>query len=64
MQILKQLSDSLINRTDTTFLRYMYHILPWENRMTALVGPRGVGKTTLLLQYIKLHLNTADTLIY
>ncbi len=62
MQILKQLSDSLINRTDTTFLRYMYHILPWENRMTALVGPRGVGKTTLLLQYIKLHLNTADTL--
>lgn len=40
----------------------MYHILPWENRMTALVGPRGVGKTTLLLQYIKLHLNTADTL--
>ena len=62
MQILKQLSDSLINRTDTTFLRYMYHILPWENRMTALVGPRGVGKTTLLLQYIKLHLNTTDTL--
>ncbi len=62
MQILKQLSDNLINRTDTTFLRYMYHILPWENRMTALVGPRGVGKTTLLLQYIKLHLNTTDTL--
>lgn len=30
--------------------------------MTALVGPRGVGKTTLLLQYIKLNLNLNDTL--
>ncbi len=30
--------------------------------MTALVGPRGVGKTTLLLQYIKLNLQTKDTL--
>lgn len=62
MQILKQLSDRLISRIDTSFLRYMYHILPWENRMTALVGPRGVGKTTLLLQYIKLNLNLNDTL--
>ncbi len=62
MQILKQLSDRLISRTDTSFLRYMYRILPWENRMTALVGPRGVGKTTLLLQYIKLNLNLDDTL--
>ena len=62
MQILKQLSDNLINHTDTSFLRYMYHIFPWENRMTALVGPRGVGKTTLLLQYIKLNLSTTDTL--
>ena len=30
--------------------------------MTAIVGPRGVGKTTLLLQYIKLHLSTKDAL--
>ena len=62
MQLLKQLSDNLIVRTDTTFRRYMYDRLPWENRMTALVGPRGVGKTTLLLQYIKLNLSLNDTL--
>ena len=62
MELLKQLSDALIRRTDTGFLRYMYHQIPWENRMTALVGPRGVGKTTLLLQYIKLNLQTKDTL--
>lgn len=62
MELLKQLSDSVIKSTDTRFLRYMYHLVPWENRMTAIVGPRGVGKTTLLLQYIKLHLSTKDAL--
>lgn len=62
MELLKQLSDSAVKSTDTRFLRYMYHLIPWENRMTAIVGPRGVGKTTLLLQYIKLHLSTKDAL--
>lgn len=62
MKLLKQLSDSLIKRVDTRYLRYMYHQIPWGNRMTALVGPRGVGKTTLLLQYIKLNLQPKETL--
>ena len=62
MELLKQLSDNLIKHTDTRYLRYMYHKIPWGNRMTALVGPRGVGKTTLLLQYIKLNLRMNDTL--
>lgn len=62
MEFLKQLSDALIKRTKTDFLRYMYHIIPWKNRMTALIGPRGVGKTTLILQYIKLNLSLKDTM--
>lgn len=62
MELLKQLSNNLIQRIDTRYLRYMYHLIPWQNRMTALVGPRGVGKTTLLLQYIKLHLSLSNTL--
>lgn len=62
MQLIKQISDTLVKRTDTRFLRYMYDKLPWENRMTALVGPRGVGKTTLLLQYIRLNLDVQETL--
>ncbi len=62
MELLKQLSDNLIKRTDTRYLRYMYRQIPWANRMTAIVGPRGVGKTTLLLQYIKLNLQIGDTL--
>ncbi len=33
--------------------RYLYSTFNIKNRLTGLVGPRGVGKTTLLLQYIK-----------
>lgn len=62
MERLKQISDALIRRTDTLFLRYMYDRIPWDNRMTAIVGPRGVGKTTMLLQYAKQNLNPSETL--
>ena len=27
----------------------------WDERLSAIIGPRGVGKTTLILQYIKQH---------
>lgn len=33
--------------------RYLYPMFQITNRLTGLIGPRGVGKTTLLLQYIK-----------
>lgn len=39
--------------TPTGFKRYMYHRLPWEARLVGLMGPRGVGKSTMVLQYIK-----------
>ena len=35
-----------------SFHRYMYDRLPWESRMFGLVGPRGVGKSTLFLQHL------------
>ena len=33
--------------------RYLYPQFELRGRLTGLVGPRGVGKTTMLLQYIK-----------
>lgn len=41
--------------TISTFHRYMYDQVSWDARMFGLVGPRGVGKTTMILQYIKEH---------
>jgi uncharacterized protein len=52
----------LLKETDTRFFRYIYAEINWESRMIGLTGPRGVGKTTLVLQHIKKNLNLAETL--
>lgn len=38
--------------TPTKFERYMVSEIPWNDRMIGLVGPRGVGKSTLVKQQI------------
>ncbi|MDP2336049.1 MAG: AAA family ATPase [Bacteroidota bacterium] len=52
----------LLKETDTGFFRYIYAEVNWKSRMIGLTGPRGVGKTTLVLQHIKKNLNPAETL--
>lgn len=34
------------------FVRYKHEVIDWSLRMVGLVGPRGVGKSTLVLQHI------------
>lgn len=62
MERLFEYSNKLINEVDTSFLRYMHNEINWKSRMIGLIGPRGVGKTTLVLQYIKQNLNPQETL--
>lgn len=47
--------DALLSQTDERFHRYLYTAIDWNARMVGIVGPRGVGKTTMVLQYIKEH---------
>lgn len=47
--------EGQLKQTASTFHRYMYHQVNWTSRMFGLVGPRGVGKSTMVLQYIKEH---------
>jgi len=54
--------ESQLKATDMRFHRYMYDKLPWQDRMFGLVGPRGVGKSTLMLQYVKTHREEENTL--
>lgn len=35
------------------FKRYMFDKLPWGARLVGLMGPRGVGKSTMVLQHLK-----------
>lgn len=44
--------------------RYLYPHFELRNRLTGLVGPRGVGKTTLLLQFIKNELYKDKSCFY
>ena len=62
MERLNEQFKRLIERTDVTHLRYLHSIIDWNNRLTAIVGARGVGKTTLILQHIKLFHKFQDTL--
>lgn len=52
----------MLTLTDTRYLRFLYEQINWSSRMIGIVGPRGVGKTTMLLQHIKLHLPVDETL--
>jgi len=44
--------------------RYVYKEFTIKSRLTGLIGPRGTGKTTLLLQYIKEKIEDKDECIY
>ncbi|MFT7121935.1 MAG: putative AAA+ superfamily ATPase [Neolewinella sp.] len=50
---LRQLSDLLIDRAPETIVRGYINILRQKSRFVGLRGSRGVGKSTLLLQYAK-----------
>lgn len=43
----------------TRFRRYMYDVLPENARMVGLIGPRGVGKSTLILQKVNHSLESS-----
>jgi len=47
--------EGQLQQTISPFHRYMYNRVSWQSRMFGLVGPRGVGKSTMILQYIKEH---------
>ena len=53
-----------LNRVSTNFTRYLYTEIHWSNRLIAIIGSRGTGKTTMLLQHIKLNfpLNSGEVL--
>jgi len=55
----------LVSRTEPDFVRYLYSRINWNNRLIAIVGSRGVGKTTMLLQHIQQNYDVySDEVLY
>lgn len=53
MQNLVRYSDALIAEVNLNFTRYLYESIKWDDRLLGITGARGIGKTTLMLQYIR-----------
>ncbi len=64
IQLAFDVSVARIREVETRFHRYLYSDIDWNVRILALNGPRGVGKTTMFLQYLKEHPSEAEKALY
>ena len=48
--------------TCSDFHRYLYNDVNWNARMVAITGARGVGKSTMVLQYLKTQISDCKVL--
>jgi predicted AAA+ superfamily ATPase len=62
MESLFATSQLLISRVDTTYVRDKHNEIDWNSRLVAILGARGTGKTTMILQHICLHNTTSQAL--
>lgn len=53
-----------IAKIDLRFKRYLYNQINWNARIISIKGARGVGKTTMLLQYILENYEDIDQTLY
>jgi len=64
MEFLIIKSDRLVQDTNINFIRYLYRNIEWNNRLIGIVGAKGTGKTTLLLQHIKQNFAEKSKALY
>ena len=53
-----------IAKVNLRFKRYLYEQINWNARIISIKGARGVGKTTMLLQYILENYENLDQTLY
>ena len=54
MEKLIQRYNNQIDKINTKFVRYLQNDVNWDARLNAILGTRGVGKTTMIFQHIKM----------
>ncbi len=64
METLFEKSYQKTERVQTNFVRSLMNDIQWNSRLIGIRGARGVGKTTLLLQRIKLAFPKDNSVLY
>ena len=64
IEVLRDTYRRLLDETAVKTYRFLFESFEVSNRLVGLVGPRGVGKTTLMLQYIRDRVDRPDEAFY
>lgn len=64
MEKLRRQHINLLDQVDLRFKRSLIEKLPWNDRLLGIKGARGVGKTTMILQYIKEKYGYSEKALY
>ena len=62
MENLIQTYRMRLDMTPTAFVRSLHDSINWKNRLIGIIGQKGVGKSTMILQHIKLFDNVEESL--
>ena len=64
MNILFERYRKKLSSAQVSFIRNIFFEIDWTDRLIGLRGSRGIGKTTILLQYLKLNHANDETTLY
>ena len=64
MDTLIQIYRRLLNEVKPDYYRQFYRNFSMDHRLIGVVGARGVGKTTFLIQYLREHFDTSEKGLY
>jgi len=54
----------ILNQLDSSTKRYLYAQINWSERCLLIIGQRGVGKTTMMLQYLQANYYASPKALY
>jgi predicted AAA+ superfamily ATPase len=64
LQILFEEQTKLLHKINLDKKRYLYSKINWNLKSIGILGQRGLGKTTLMLQHIKENFDAKNTALY
>ncbi len=64
MDYLFEKSTLLLRSQQQTLVRSIMEKIDWNNRLIGILGARGTGKITLLLQYARKNFGSGNEVLY